>query len=155
MQFRDNLKTLPFKSGFSFNGICDLAAFHDDIVNNAGVDQKLVDMEVDKLIADEVGGTPGECPEEYANRSAVNYVDNLAKTNLMLYWSSKESIVVNNEQHQSRRLYDLIKTADPESPVYEHAHSYEHGFSEFTAEERIRCHEYSDFDLAMKWLLSY
>jgi predicted peptidase len=144
-----------FRAGFSFNGICDLAAWYDDIKNRAGVDQKLIDMEIDKLVVDEVGGTPSECPDEYKKRSSVNYISSLVKTNLMLYWSSKESIVVNNEQHQSKRLYNLIKAEDPNSQVYEHDHSYEHGFSDFTPEERIRCHEYSDFDLAMKWLLEY
>ena len=142
-----------FKAGFSFNGIADLKSWYSDIINGK-TDKKLLDIQADKPIIEEVGGKPIECLEEYGKRSAVSYVGNLTKSNLMIYWSSKDSIVVNQELNQSKKLFDLIKAKNPNSQVYEHDHSYDHGFDNFDAEECIKCHEYSDFELAIKWFLS-
>ena len=142
-----------FKAGFSFNGIADLGAWYDDIVNER-TDKKLLEIQIDKLIVEEIGGKPNECIEEYNKRSPVNYIDNLAKSNFMIYWSSKESIVVNQKSKQGKKLYNLIKNKNPSSQVYEHDHSHDHGFNNFDAEESIKCHEYSDFEIAIKWFLS-
>ena len=142
-----------FKAGFSFNGITDLGAWYDDIVNER-TDKKLLEIQIDKLIVEEIGGKPNECIEEYNKRSPINYIDNLAKSNFMIYWSSKESIVVNQKSKQGKKLYNLIKNKNPNSQVYEHDHSYDHGFNNFDAEELIKCHEYSDFEIAIKWFLS-
>jgi predicted peptidase len=143
-----------FTAGFCFNAIADLARWYEDIVNNR-TDEKLIEFGIDKMIIEELGGTPSDFPEEYDKRSAINYVDNLAKTNLMIYWSSMESIVVNQGLSQSKHLFDVIKSKYPESNVYEKDHSYDHGYKNFNAEERIRCHEYSDYDLAVRWLLNF
>ena len=143
-----------FTAGFSFNGIADLAAWCNDIINGK-TDKKMFDMEVNKILIEEVGGTPTQCLEEYSRRSAINYIDNLTKTPLMIYWSSRESIVVNQESKQTKKLHDLIKDRNPNSQVYEYDYSYDHGFTEFNAEERIRCHEFCDFDKATDWLLNF
>jgi predicted peptidase len=143
-----------FTAGISFNAIADLAGWYEDIVHHR-TDGKLIDFGIDKLIVEELGGTPAECPEEYDKRSAINNIDNLAKTKLMIYWSSKESIVVNQERSQSKHLFDAVKRKYPHSHIYEKDHSYDHGFHSFNAEECIRCHEYSDFDLAVRWLLNF
>jgi len=143
-----------FRAGASFNGISDLAKFYDDVV--AGVtDKKLRDMGVEKVVAEEVGGTPQEKPEEYRKRSAVNYIDALARTNLMIWWSSRESCVSNQESKQTRFLYQQIKAKNPGAEVHEHDHSFEHGFTRFDTQERIRCHEFCDFERAVQWLLNY
>ena len=72
----------------------------------------------------------------------------------MIYWSRKDSIVVNQESRQSKYLHDLIKSRFPHANVHEYDHSQDHGFHAFDAEECIRCHEFSDFAVAVKWLLS-
>jgi dipeptidyl aminopeptidase/acylaminoacyl peptidase len=143
-----------FRAGVCFNGISDLAAFYDDVVSGV-TDQKLRDMGVAKVVAEEVGGTPEQQPDEYRRRSAVNYVDALATTNLMIYWSSRESAVTNQESKQTRHLCDEIKAKNPDANVHEHDHSFEHGFSRFDGPERIRCHEFCDFERAAHWLLNY
>jgi len=142
-----------FRGGFIFNAIADLANWYEDIIQNR-CDKKLIDSAIDTLIVEEVGGTPSDCPEEYQRRSAINFIDNFAKTNLMIYWSRKDSIVVNQESRQSKYFYDLIKSRFPHAKVYEHDHSKDHEFHAFDAEECIRCHEFSDFEVAVKWLLS-
>jgi len=93
--------------------------------------------------------------EEYRKRSAVNYIDNLTKVPLMIYWSSKDSIVTNQDSKQGKKLYDLIKDRNNSSQVYEYDHSFDHGFNDFNSEERIKCHEFCDFDEATKWLLNF
>ncbi len=143
-----------FSAGFSFNGIADLKAWYLDIINNE-TDKKMLEMEVPSVIEQELGGTPKECANEYLKRSAINYIKNLAKVPIKIYWSSKESIVVNQEIRQTRKLFDSVKELNPDAEIYEHDHSFEHGFKDFDETQRIRCHEFCDFDLATKWLLNY
>jgi predicted peptidase len=140
------------KAGFCFNAIADLNAWYND-VKQGNTDQKLVDMDILSLVNEELGGTPEELQEEYIKRSAVSYIDNLTEANLMIYWSSKESVVPNQENSQGKKLYDLIKLRNPNAKTYEHDHTYDHGFDKFGNDERMKCHEYSDFNLATKWFL--
>lgn len=142
-----------FKAGFSFNGVVNLRKWFEDIINK-NVDKKLSEMDVDKLVINEVGGSPEIIPLEYDKRSAINYINNLSKANLMIYWSSRDSAVPNQEAYQGKRLYDLIKKVNPKANVFEYDHTFDHGFEEFGPDECIKCHEYNDFNLAMDWFFS-
>jgi len=51
-----------FRAGFIFNAIADLANWYEDIIHE-NCDRKLLDFTIDKLIVEEVGGTPSERPE--------------------------------------------------------------------------------------------
>jgi len=143
-----------FSAVFSFNGIADLAAWCED-VEMKNTDKKMVEMEVSKLVNEEVGGSFHDKRGEYNKRSAINYVDNLAKVPTMIYWSSMESIVVNQELKQTKKLAEIIKHKDPLAKVYDYDHSFDHGFTKFDEAERIRCHEFCDFEEAAKWALSF
>lgn len=143
-----------FTAAFSYNGIADLDAWYDDIINGY-TDRKMLDMEVPKLIIEETGSVPQNNKKEYLKRSAVNYIDNLAKVPLMIYWSEKDSIVVNQQTKQSKMLADKIRSINPRAEIFDYDHTYDHGFTDFTAEEKIRCHEFCDFDKATRWLLNY
>lgn len=143
-----------FDAGFSFNGVADLGAWFEDIKNGL-TDKELVEMNIIETIEKEVGGTPDQCPEEYKKRSAINYIDNLSKKPLMIYWSSKEDLAANQESKQTKKLYDLIKKKYPNSEIFEYDHSFIHSFIDFSSEERFRCHEFADFEIATKWLLNY
>jgi len=46
-------------------------------------------------------------------------------------------------------LADKIRLNHPDAEIFDH------GFKEFNAEEKIRCHEFCDFDKATEWLLNY
>lgn len=143
-----------FSAAFSYNGIADLSAWYEDVVDNK-TDKKLQDMEVPKLVFEEIGYTPDKNKEEYLKRSAVNHIKNLSGIPLMIYWSSMESIVVNQQTKQSKMLADKIKSNYPDAEIFDYDHSFDHGFKEFNAEEKIRCHEFCDFDKATQWLLNY
>jgi predicted peptidase len=140
-----------YKAGFSFNGIADLSKWFFDILDKK-VDKKLLDMKIDELVRDEVGNIQTE-PNYYAKRSAISYIENLTKANLMLYWSSKDTVVPNQKLYQSKRLHDLIKQKNSNAQVFEHNHTDDHGYKKFDSEQCIKCHEYSDFKLAAEWLL--
>ena len=141
-----------FKAGFSFNAIADLAAWYRDVKCGV-VDKKLSDMDTLSLVENEIGGSPDKIAQEYDKRSAVNYIENFANANLMIYWSSKDSIVTGAETSQGKKLFDMIKEKYPVSNIYEHEHTYEHGFTKFDRTECIKCHEYSDFNIAANWFL--
>ena len=143
-----------FSAAFSYNGIADLSAWYED-VENGKTDKKMLDMGVLKLVSEETGTTPYKNKEEYLKRSAINYIKNLSEVPLMIYWSSMESIVVNQKTKQSKMLADEIKSNYPDAEIFDYDHSFDHGFKEFNAEEKIRCHEFCDFDKAAQWLLSY
>jgi hypothetical protein len=143
-----------FSAAFSYNGIADLSAWYKD-VSDGCTDKKMLEMEVLKLVSEETGNTPEKNKEEYLKRSALGYIKNLAATPLMIYWSSMESIVVNQKTKQSKMLADKIRSDYPSSEVYDYDHSFDHGFKDFSAEEKIRCHEFCDFEKATQWLLNY
>ncbi len=141
-----------FKAGFSFNALVDLVAWYKDIIEGHG-SEKLLEMKVDGVVAEEIGGTPTEFLEEYEKRSPINYIDGLSGSNLMLYWSSKDNIVPNQEKYHNKKLFELIKRENSISKVYEYDHSYDHDFNKFDEEECTKCHEFCDFELAAKWFL--
>ncbi len=138
-------------AAFSFNGISDLSGCYEDIVSG-NADKKLIERMVDKLIVEEAGGSPDEAGEEFLKRSPMNYIENISKTPLMIHWSSKDSIAVNQKMQQPKDLYDRIKQIDPDAMVFEHDHSSNHDFKD---QPGIRFHEYCDYEKAMNWLLEF
>ena len=87
-------------------------------------------------------------------KKMANYIKDLENSNLMIYWSAKDSIVPEQEKNQGKKLYDIIKENNPDARVYEHDHTEDHGFKKFDQEECIKCHEYSDFNIAAEWFLT-
>jgi len=143
-----------FTAAFSYNGIADLSSWYEDIIAGK-TDKKMIDMSVPKLIIEEIGSTPQKNQEEYLKRSAINYIENLSKVPIMIYWSEKDSIVVNQQTKQTKMLADKIRLNNPKAEIFDYNHTNDHGFKYFNAEERIKCHEFCDFEQATKWLLNY
>ena len=141
-----------FKAGFSFNALVDLVAWYKDIVDGHG-SIKLLEMKVNQVIVEEIGGTPVELLEEYRKRSPINYINRLSGSNLMLYWSIKDNIIPNQENNHNKKLYKLLKSNNAISKVYEYDHTHDHDFNKFDEEECIKCHEYCNFEIATKWFL--
>ena len=108
-------------------------------------------MDIISLVENEIGGSPDEKAEEYKKRSAISYVENLSKINLMIYWSSKDSIVTSAETKQGKKLFNIIKKKCPHSNIYEYEHTFRHGFTKFDPAECIKCHEYSYFNISAEW----
>ncbi len=73
---------------------------------------------------------------------------------ILLYWSEKDLIVPEQETIHSYRLYQSIKRISNISPIAEFNHTLTHGTGEFEKKERWQLHEWCDYDLALKWLLS-
>jgi predicted peptidase len=138
-------------AAFSFNGLADLEGWYDDIVNKK-TDKRLLDMMVDQRIVEEVGARPDEAREAYLKRSPISYVENISKTPLMLYWSSKDDLAANQQTTQTKKLYDMIKQYDPDAMVFAYDHSADHAFRD---QEGVRSHEYCDYEKALEWVLEF
>lgn len=141
-----------FKAGFTFNALVDLAEWYNDIINGYG-SEKLLTTNTDGIIIEEIGGPPDDFLEEYRKRSPISYVKKLSKTNLILYWSNKDNIVPHQEKYHNKKLFELLKKENPFLKVYEYDHSYDHGFNKFDQNERTKCHEFCDLELATRWFL--
>jgi dipeptidyl aminopeptidase/acylaminoacyl peptidase len=145
-----------FAAGVAFNPVVDLIAWHEDFCASpyyaemAGEDPKL-----DALFRIEIGGTPLEVPDAYRARSPIAYAEQLAKLPLLLYWSHLDDIVPNQATSQTVALYNAIKAIDPLAPVAEFNHTWSHGYTLFDFQERWALHEYNDYDMAARWLLTH
>ena len=114
----------------SFNAVVDLRAWYYDC-----------DPEVCGRMMIELGGTPEEVPDAYAERSPINYAATLAEMPSLIYWDPNDAIVQFQEEKQSGRLYRLIKEADPNAPIEAHRHNHGHSFV--------------NPSLALRWLLEH
>lgn len=140
-------------AAFVFNGVFDLVALYADL--SASPWAEIREAGHVALIEEEVGGTPAQLPEEYARRSAITYAARMTRTPFMIYWSHLDPIVPHGDTQQGKHLYDLIKQADPLAPVVEYNHTISHGHTVFDLDNCWRLHEYSDYDLAVRWLLCH
>ena len=137
----------------AFNPIVDLAAWHEELATSDVPEIKEYDTAA--RIANEVGGTPGEVPEAYAERSATSYIEGLSRVPTLAFWSEKEIIIPRQLTHHTYLLYQRVKALDPSSPFAEYNHTRIHGPLEFDQLTRWQLHEWSDYELAIRWLLCH
>jgi dipeptidyl aminopeptidase/acylaminoacyl peptidase len=138
-----------FAAVVAFNPAVDLAVLQQDM------------QEVDRIrgtdaasrIVSEVGGLPNEVPAAYAERSPLQYIDGLARVPTMIFWSDRDFIVPRQVTHHSYRLYQLVKGLSVTSPICEYNHTYSHGVTTFPPDVCWQLHEWSDYELALRWLL--
>ncbi len=114
----------------SFNAVVDLTAWFYDC-----------ESEVCGRMEIEVGGTPEEVPEAYAERSPISYAATIAETPVLIYWDPDDKIVQFQEEKQSGRLFRLVKEIDPNAPIEGHRHD--------------RGHSFVNPSLALRWLLEH
>jgi hypothetical protein len=143
-----------FSAAFSFNAITDLEAWYYDILEGK-TDRLIIESGLLDLFLEEMGGTPSEKKDEFLKRSPANYIENLSKVPLMIYWSSMDSLVVNAETKQSKKLADQIRNKYPTSKIYDKDTALGRNVKVFDRDERIKIHEYCDFRAATEWLLQY
>ena len=85
------------------------AGFYDaaDLYNNAMASNDPTVKTLMNEFLPMVGGTPEQVPQEYAVRSALNYVDSIEAATLLIHGELDPICPVN----QARRLYDALKAA--------------------------------------------
>jgi pimeloyl-ACP methyl ester carboxylesterase len=141
-----------FAAAFVFNPVVDAAAWHEDLGRTTNAELRAEGS--DALIATEVGGTPGDVPDAYARRNALNLLDGLRRVPLAIWWSGLDFIVPRQVECHGKRLYDELKRLDPAAPVTEVDHTARHPLSAPpTDDERWAIHETADYAAATRWLL--
>lgn len=143
-----------FAGAVAFNPWVDLIAWYEDFCVSPHYADLAGDPAMDELYRREIGGTPAEAPEAYRARSPIAFADRLTDTPLLIYWSHLDDIVPNQATRQSMALHRAIKALDPLAPVAEFNHTFTHGYTLFDLRERWALHEFSDYDLATRWLLT-
>jgi dipeptidyl aminopeptidase/acylaminoacyl peptidase len=138
-----------FAAVVAFNPVVDLAALQQDMQES----DRIRGTDAAMRIASEVGGLPDEAPEAYAERSPLRHVEGLARVPTMLYWSDRDFVVPRQVTHHSYHLYQLVKGLSVTSPICEYNHTHSHGVTEFTLDVCWQLHEWSDYELALRWLL--
>jgi len=75
----------------------------------------------------EIGGTPDQVPQAYADRSPLDYVRQIAFSGvpLELWWSVDDRVIV-DQSAQAGRLYQDIKLANPAAPVSPYVGRWHH-----------------------------
>jgi poly(3-hydroxybutyrate) depolymerase len=96
----------------TFDAPTDLARRYQQVVTlpNAGSLRALMRLEV--------GGTPDELPEAYADRSPLHFAQALADSGvpLEMWWSTRDELVV-NQRTQCGRLFAELKRLNPRARV--------------------------------------
>lgn len=137
----------------AFNPIIDLGAWYDDLTNTTV--EAIRQNRPDQMVAEEVGGLPNEVPQAYAERSPMTYVGGLAQVPTLIYWTDKDLIVPRQITHQSYLLYQTIKANSVANPISEYNHTQSHGLTDYDQETCWQLHEWSDYELALQWLLNH
>src|SRR5262249_44839282 len=80
-----------------------------------------------ELARREIGGTPASDPKGYAIRSPLDNARKIAFSDvpLQIWWSRRDQIVT-DQQHESGRLYRVIKHLNPAAPVTEFVGTWAH-----------------------------
>ena len=138
-----------FAAVVAFNPCVDLSVLQRDMLE---VDQ-IRGSDAAQRIANEVGGLPDDVPDAYAERSPLSYVDGLARAPTMLFWSDRDLIVPRQSTHHAYRLYQMVKKLSVTAPICEYNHTFSHGVTDFTQDVCWQLHEWSDYELALRWLL--
>lgn len=75
----------------------------------------------------EVGGTPDQVPQAYAMRSPIDYVRQIAFSDVPLeLWWSIDDRVISDQSREAGRLYQEIKVANPAAPVSPYVGRWHH-----------------------------
>jgi pimeloyl-ACP methyl ester carboxylesterase len=71
-----------------------------------------------QLAREEIGGGPKKAPYAYRRRSPITYARSIARScvPLQLWWSKKDQIV-QDQQHQSKKLFDDLLRLNRSAPV--------------------------------------
>ncbi|MED7950057.1 alpha/beta hydrolase family protein [Streptomyces sp. BE303] len=96
---------------WAVNPIVDLAAWHDDIANGA-TSSNLRSLGADQLIRKEVGGFPAEASEQYARRSPLSLLDQLARVRVRLTWTPADTVVPRQREVHAHQLANLLRAAE-------------------------------------------
>ena len=136
----------------AFNPIIDLAVWQKSLATSKI--EEIRAFGTDQRIVIEVGAEPEKEPDLYDERNPLHYIDGLVKVPILLFWSEKDLIVPEQESKHSYRLYQMLKEISITAPIAEFNHTSSHGVTEFNNLERWQLHEWCDYDLALKWLLS-
>lgn len=137
----------------AFNPIVDLAAWHEELASSPV--PEIREYGTAARIANEVGGPPAQVPEAYARRSALHYVAGLARVPTLVFWSHADLIIPRQVTHHSYPLYQQVKAHNLGSPFGEYNHTHIHGPLDLNLTTRWQIHEWCDYDLALRWLLTH
>ena len=141
-----------FAAVFVFNPVVDATAWYEDLARTPSAELRAEGG--DRLIADEIGGSPDDVPEAYAQRSAFAVLDALRAVPITIWWSHLDLVVPRQIGCHGKRLYDDLKRLDPTAPVSEYDHSARYGLPpKPTDDQRWAVHETSDYRFATHWLL--
>jgi pimeloyl-ACP methyl ester carboxylesterase len=139
---------------FVFNPVVDAAAWHDDLARTPSAALRAEGSE--RLIAEEVGGTPADAPAAYARRSAFSVLPALTAIPISIWWSPLDLVVPRQAECHGKRLFDELRRLDPNAPVTEHDHTSQHRLSDPPTERECwGIHETSDYASAARWLLRH
>jgi hypothetical protein len=137
----------------AFNPIVDLAAWHEELSTSEV--PEIREYDTARRIANEVGGLPSEVPDAYAARSASHYVHGLSQVPTLIWWTEQDLVVPRQLTHHTVPLYRRVKEININSPMAEYNHTTIHGPLVFDQVTRWQLHEWCDYDLALRWLLSH
>lgn len=136
--------------GISMGGLESLllAARYPDVLAGVATFNAVVDLSTwfsmsgsaAQTLIEEIGGTPESNPDDYAERSPINYVRDISKVPCLMYWDPDDAIVPFQEEQQSGLLYRHIRENNPDAAVLARRHKYGHNWISPGA--------------ALKWLLA-
>ena len=109
----------------------DMAARYRDFPRIAG------GRRLQALAREEIGGTPDTAPHAYALRSPIDWVREIARSDvpLHIWWSRRDRIVV-DQYDESGRLFRRIAALHPRASVTEYVGNWAHS-KEFHASARL------------------
>ena len=109
----------------------DMAARYRDFPQIAG------GLRLQALAREEIGGTPATAPRAYALRSPIDWVREIARSDvpLHIWWSRRDRIVV-DQYDESGRLFRRIAALHPRAGVTEYVGNWAHS-KEFHASARL------------------
>jgi pimeloyl-ACP methyl ester carboxylesterase len=137
----------------AFNPIVDLAAWHEELATSPV--PEIREYGTAARIANEVGGTPAAAPGAYAERGALHYAEALARVPTLVFWSHEDLIIPRQVTHHAYLLYQRVKAHNLNSAFGEYNHTRIHGPLDLNQTTRWQLHEWCDYDLALRWLLSH
>jgi len=90
-----------------------------------------------QLAREEIGAGPKQAPLAYRLRSPITYARTMAAScvPLQLWWSTKDAIV-QDQQHQSGKLFDELRRLNPNAPVSAYVGWWRHS-AEMHAKARL------------------
>ena len=127
------------------NPIVDLAQWCRDLT---GLDSSDGGPRLADQIGTEVGGAPDELPQEYRNRSALEYVESLSRVRVLISWSPADTVIPNQRTAHSHLLAARLRErgGDVVEEIVTHSPANE------SVDRGRFAHEASNVREAMGWL---